>query len=170
MATSGYDFQLEYAIDAGPGRLRVHGLATHVDSATFLPAPGIPATEYAGKATGYIVTSSSAVFSLVPRWKGVIDLGYTTGGFFSNLRWRYIGSLVDAYFEEFKLPSRQYLDLTLGYEFDSGGLNGLSLIAGVTNLADEQPVIYPSSVEANTAPSLYDVLGRRYFLRAKYVF
>jgi len=34
-------------------------------------------------------------------------------------------------------------------------------------LIDEQPVIYPNRVEANTAPSLYDVLGRRYFLRAK---
>jgi outer membrane receptor protein involved in Fe transport len=170
MATSGYDIQLEYAIDAGPGRIRLHGVATHVTSATFTPAPGVPTTEYAGKATGYIVTSSSAVFSLVPRWKGVIDLAYTTGGLFTNLRWRYVGDLVDANFEDYKLPSRQYLDLTLGYEFDSGGLSGLSFYSGVTNLTDEQPVIYPSWVEANTAPSLYDVLGRRYFLRAKYVF
>jgi outer membrane receptor protein involved in Fe transport len=161
MATSGYDIQLEYAIDAGPGRIRLHGVATHVTSATFTPAPGVPTTEYAGKATGYIVTSSSAVFSLVPRWKGVIDLGYTMGGLFTNLRWRYVGDLVDADFEDYKLPSRQYLDLTLGYEFDSGGLSGLSFYSGVTNLTDEQPVIYPSWVEANTAPSLYDVLGRR---------
>jgi outer membrane receptor protein involved in Fe transport len=113
MATSGYDFQVDYAVDAGPGQIRLHGVATHVTSATFTPAPGTPTTEYAGKATGYNVTSSSAVFSLAPRWKGVIDLGYTTGGLFTNLRWRYVGDLVDANFEDYKLPSRQYLDLTL---------------------------------------------------------
>ncbi len=170
MGTSGYDFQIEYAANVGPGQIRVRGVATHVASATFTAAPGVPTGEYAGKATGYIVTSSSAVFSLVPRWKGVIDLGYATGGLFTNLRWRYVGDLVDAYIEDFKLPSRQYLDFTLGYAFDSGHLKGLSFYAGVTNLTDEQPVIYPNWVEANTAPSLYDVLGRRYFLRATYVF
>lgn len=65
---------------------------------------------------------------------------------------------------------RQYLDLTLGYAFDSELLKGLSFLAGITNLTDEEPVIYPSYVEANTAPSIYDVLGRRYFLRATYAF
>jgi hypothetical protein len=42
--------------------------------------------------------------------------------------------------------------------------------AGITNLTDTQPAVYPSSVEANTEPSTYDVLGRRCFLRLSYQF
>ena len=41
---------------------------------------------------------------------------------------------------------------------------------GITNLTDAQTVVYPSSVEANTEPSTYDVLGRRCFLRLSYQF
>lgn len=170
MATAGTDFQVDYVVDAGPGQLRVNAVATHVDTAKFKAAPRVPTTEYAGLATGYVVTASSALFSLVPRWKGVIGIGYSVGGLSSNLRWRYVGSMQDGTVKDFKLSSRQYLDLTMGYAFDSGLLEGLSLRAGITNLADEQPVIYPSWVEANTAPSIYDVLGRRYFLRATYAF
>jgi outer membrane receptor protein involved in Fe transport len=44
------------------------------------------------------------------------------------------------------------------------------LHGGITNLADKEPVIYPSWNEANTDSSVYDVLGRRYFLRARYRF
>jgi len=41
---------------------------------------------------------------------------------------------------------------------------------GISNLTDAQTVVYPSSVEANTEPSTYDVLGRRFFLRLSYQF
>jgi len=170
MATSGYDFQLDYAIDAGPGSLRLNGVATYTESASFKAAPRVPTLEYASKATGYAVTAESAVFNLMPRWKVVADVSYATGGLLTNLRWRYVGSLQDEWIESFRLPSRQYWDLTVGYAFESGLLDGLTLRGGVTNLGDQQPVIYPSYVEANTEPSTYDVLGRRYFLRATYTF
>jgi outer membrane receptor protein involved in Fe transport len=44
----------------------------------------------------------------------------------------------------------------------------LRLRAGVTNLTDEDPIIYPSQQQANTDPSTYDILGRRYFVSATY--
>jgi outer membrane receptor protein involved in Fe transport len=40
--------------------------------------------------------------------------------------------------------------------------------AGVENLTDVEPPIYPSYVQANTDPSQYDLLGRRYFVRLNY--
>jgi outer membrane receptor protein involved in Fe transport len=53
-------------------------------------------------------------------------------------------------------------------------LEGLNLTAGVTNLFDKQPRIYTSDsragIQANTDPSVYDVLGRRYFVAATYNF
>jgi iron complex outermembrane receptor protein len=170
MATSGYDFQVDYAVDVGPGNLRLNTVAGYMERATYKAAPGVPTKEFAGKATGYGLVGNTALFSLVPRWKAVADVSYVVGALFTNLRWRYVGSLEDDWIKGFRLPSRQYFDLALGYSFNSGVLRGLSLNGGITNLADQEPVIYPSYAEANTDPSVYDVLGRRYFLRAKYKF
>jgi iron complex outermembrane receptor protein len=154
----------------GPGTLRLSTVASYVESATYKAGPRVPTLEFAGRSTGYGDMASTVIFSLEPRWKGVADLGYTVGALFTNLRWRYVGSLEDGGVRDFRLPSRQYFDLALGYSFNMGVLQGLSLHGGITNLADKEPVIYPSWNEANTDSSVYDVLGRRYFLRARYRF
>ena len=49
-------------------------------------------------------------------------------------------------------------------------LEGLTLRAGIENLADEAPPIYPHWSMANTDPSQYDVLGRSYFVSFGYAF
>ncbi len=71
---------------------------------------------------------------------------------------------------EFDVPSVSYFDFTASYAFDYGVVEGLKLRAGVTNLTDKDPPIYPSNIQSNTDPSQYDVLGRRYFLSATYKF
>ena len=38
------------------------------------------------------------------------------------------------------------------------------LRAGVNNVTDEEPRVYSPGVQANTDPSTYDVLGRRYYV------
>jgi len=45
-----------------------------------------------------------------------------------------------------------------------GRLDGVTIRAGVENLADESPPIFPFWPNANTDPSQFDVLGRRYFV------
>jgi outer membrane receptor protein involved in Fe transport len=40
----------------------------------------------------------------------------------------------------------------------------LTLRAGINNLTNQEPRIYTPNVQANTDPSLYDVLGRRAFV------
>jgi len=157
-------------MDVGGGELGLHGVASHVLSASQKDAPGIPTREYKGLAGQTYLTAASAAFMLVPEWKVTVDAGYRVGGFDLNLRWRYIDSVRDGDIESFVVPSRQYLDVTAGYAFESGILAGLSMRAGVTNLTDETPPVYPSSAEANTEPSTYDALGRRYFLRGIYRF
>ncbi len=84
--------------------------------------------------------------------------------------WRYISSVDDEWIPDFVIPSRQFLDLSFGFTPDDGFLEGLAFRAGVTNLTNEDPPIYPSWVESNTEPSTYDVLGRRYFVRMNYRF
>jgi outer membrane receptor protein involved in Fe transport len=77
--------------------------------------------------------------------------------------------MTDTSFPDFTLDAVEYLDATFGYSF-SDRLDGLSLRAGVTNLTDEDPIVYPSQQQANTDPSTYDILGRRYFVSATYTF
>jgi len=76
--------------------------------------------------------------------------------------------MVDANFPDFRIPSRDYLDLVASFAVPAGDLAGLTLTVGVENVTDAEPPIYPSYVQANTDPSQYDILGRRYFARLNY--
>ena len=87
-----------------------------------------------------------------------------------NLTWRYVSNVRDNRITDFRLPSRQYWGLSFGYRPDRGFLEGLEIRGGVTNLTNTDPILYPSYVEANTEPSTYDVIGRRYFVRMTYRF
>ena len=60
------------------------------------------------------------------------------------------------------------LDLGVSYQFQEGALRGLSLWAGADNISDQQPPIFPTWQQANTDPTQYDVLGRRYYVRLTY--
>ena len=170
MSVSGYDFQADIAFEAGPGQLRLHGWASYAESATQFAGTGSAVQEFAGKATPINVTAQSAFFSLVPKWKGTAEASYFIGSYDFIARWRYVGSAQDERVDDFGLPARQYFDLTLGFTGVNGWLEGLSLRGGINNLMDKEPVVYPSWVEANTEPSTYDALGRRYFVRLNYLF
>jgi len=64
------------------------------------------------------------------------------------------------------VPSVTYLDANFSWRLH----DSLELRAGVENLTDKQPPLYTAAVQMNTDPSTYDVLGRRYFLRANMKF
>jgi iron complex outermembrane recepter protein len=87
-----------------------------------------------------------------------------------NARLRYIDNIKDVSVTNFELGSITYLDVTASYEFKEGRMEGLSLRLGVLNAGDRDPNIFPTSVQSNTDPSTYDVLGRRFFASAKFAF
>ena len=62
------------------------------------------------------------------------------------------------------VPSVNYFDLALGWDFGENA----SLNLGIENLFDEDPPLLGSAArDANTDPTTYDILGRRYFLRVR---
>jgi outer membrane receptor protein involved in Fe transport len=65
---------------------------------------------------------------------------------------------------DYVVPHQDYFNLDVGYAIEDGWFDGLTVRAGVENLTDQDPPIFPSWVGANTDPSQYDVLGRRYYL------
>lgn len=161
LEVQGIDLQFDYAVDAGPGTARFKWVSSYLLSWEEATVQGEDLVDFAGTA--------SDDFDALPEWKWSFTTGYTVGGFDGDLRWRHIDEMSDTSFPAFTLDSVDYLDLTLGYTF-SDTLEGLRLRLGVTNLTDEDPIIYPSQQQSNTDPSTYDILGRRYFVSATYTF
>lgn len=157
----GIDFQLEYSTEIGPGDFDVKLVATNLLNWKQAQIKGEELEEYAGTA--------SSGFDVLPEWKTTTSVGYSISGLDANLRWRHINSTTDLSYPDFKLDAVDYLDLTFGYRF-SGAMEGLLLRVGITNLTDQEPIIYPSNQQSNTDPSTYDILGRRYFVAATYTF
>jgi iron complex outermembrane recepter protein len=155
----GIDVQFDYVADLGPGQVDARWVSSYLMSWKDATVQGEELTENAGTA--------SSGFDALPEWKWTLSLGYGWQGFDGDIRWRHIDEMTDFSFPAFKLDKVDYLDLSVGYTF-SDALEGLRLRAGVNNLTDEDPVIYPSSQQANTDPATYDILGRRYYIAATY--
>ncbi len=161
--TSGVDAQLEWSAPVGSGRLGADALVNYVDT--------WQATEPNGAKVEYVGTIGfRALGSAIARWRALLGLNYDWGGLTMYSRWRYIDAMHDARYPDFRVPSRDYVDAGATYAFDSGWLSGLVATAGIENLMDRQPPIFPSYSQANTEPSQYDVLGRRYFVSLRYHF
>lgn len=162
--TSGIDVQIDWAADMGPGRFTMNWIVTFLDEWRIQEIPGDPFTSLEGT-TAYFGAGDS-----FPEEKSTMNLAYKMGGLGFSAQWRYIGKMDDIGEPGFELDSRNYFDLTASYAFGEGPLDGLTARLGVINVADEDPVLYPSSQQANTDPTIYDVLGRRYFLNLNYKF
>jgi outer membrane receptor protein involved in Fe transport len=161
--TSGIDVQVDWAMDVGPGRLGVNGYLTHVQS--------WEATEPDGRKVDYVGTiGNRGLGGAIPRWRWVFGLRYQWRAITVFTRWQHIDGMRDAEYRDFRVPSYDYFDVGASYAIDAGMLNGLTATAGVENLGDKDPPLFPSYPQANTDPSQYDVLGRRYFVSLRYRF
>jgi outer membrane receptor protein involved in Fe transport len=164
---SGVDLHLDWHIPAGPGTIGISALASWLDEFKLSPAHGLPPDERTGLVGGGVGGSQ-------PEWKANIGLSYQWSAFTVGAQWRYIDAMHDADVNaggwDYRVPSQDYSDLYLEGAFETGLFAGLTIRAGVENLSDEEPPLLPSAVAANTDPSQYDVLGRRYYLNFGYRF
>ena len=161
--TAGVDLQVDWGIDVGPGRLAITALGTFVDYWRYLDPSG-GSIEYAGTVGG------GGLGRTLPQWKSLLNLGYAWNDLALDGRWRHLDGASDVNYRDFKVPSYDYLDIGARYAPASGALQGASLWLGVDNVFDEDPPIFPTWQQANTDPSVYDVLGRSYYLRLRYAF
>ena len=161
LRTSGVDLQTDWGIEAGPGRLSVSENVTYVDTWQYQDPSG-GTISYVGTIGGGGLGRS------LPRWKSLFDLSYRWRSFTAFAKWQFIDSQRDVTYRAFSVPSRNYFGLSASYEVDTGRYAGLTARAGIDNLFDESPPIFPSWQQANTDPSQYDVLGRRYFISLSY--
>lgn len=102
-------------------------------------------------------TIDSVFGNTFPEWKSLSSVNWRNGAFGVGARWRNIGEMTQ-FGTANEIESKDYFDLNASWELT----DSISLRATVNNLTDEQPVVYSPGVQANTDPSTYDTLGRRY--------
>jgi hypothetical protein len=166
LRTSGIDTQLDWGAEVGPGTVSLNWLLSWIDSLERQNSKGVAGDELVGQASGVLGGS-------VAEWRWNLRAAYAWSGVEAALQWRYIDSLeatAPTDNSTWPVPSQDYFDFYVSYAVDDGPLAGMSLNAGVENLTNVKPPIFPGYVQANTDPSVYDVLGRRYFARATYRF
>jgi len=165
LRTAGIDVQVDWGLDLGRvGKLDLNLLGNWLQKWQITYLPGLPAINYKG-------TIGDVVGGTFPDYKLLLNARWSRGNFGAGLRAQYLPAMDNKYasydpFTTVGVPSVTYLDANVSWRMD----DKLELRAGVENLTDEMPPIYTGSVQMNTDPSTYDVLGRRYFLRANMKF
>ena len=159
--TSGIDFQLDWSLPVGPGELGVGWYVGWMDKFELQTTSGLPADQFAGTIGGFAGSypgmEVADEFALpVARSRRRPEPGNTS--IRRSTRLEFFKTT------DVKVSHRDYFDVDAGYRIDGGWLDGVTIRAGVENLTDEQPPIFPQWSNANTDPSQFDVLGRRYYV------
>ena len=121
----------------------------------------------------FVGTIGSTTGSAVPEWRYTLNTNYSTDDLSMNLALRYIqdmdhGNVVTggSPVSNTGVDQTWYLDLNGTYSLT----DYIELRGGINNLLDQEPRLYTPNVQANTDPSLYDVVGRSAFVGVKLKF
>lgn len=159
LKTSGIDFQVDWALtlaDVGApnwGSFAFNFVGTKLEEWKRQDIPG-------GNFTDRMGTISNAFGLTLPEWKFLSALNWNYDPLTVGLRWRYVGSVENFNNREQVLGAVNYFDLNTSVKVNER----MTLRAGVNNLTDAQPPVYSPSIAANTDPSTYDLVGRRYYV------
>jgi outer membrane receptor protein involved in Fe transport len=161
LKTDGIDLSLKYALrNTVAGSFNFSIDVTHINSYETIPSPGAPPVQIAG--------TYDRQFGNYAKYRGLLGVGWSLGGFEGLVTGRYIHSLVvhdpdgaPGVQPDLEVGSIMYWDLTLGYTFPTQ----TKIQLGGMNITDKQPpILYQNNVlNANTDVSTYDTLGARWF-------
>jgi outer membrane receptor protein involved in Fe transport len=184
LRTAGVDFNVGYRTDldrfgiADMGGVSVSFVGTWLDKLSIKPLPDSEAIDCVGR-YGPICSASGGLSSPNPEWRHKARLTWNTpfayGDWVSSVglsaQWRHFGGVklnedgsgpaTDA-----KLPTRDYLDLTLTWTMKDTA----NFRLGVNNVFDKDPPLVGSGAcptgpcNGNTYPQMYDSFGRYLFL------
>jgi len=164
LKTSGVDLQLDWGLDlSGAGKLDFNLLANWLNEWSVAYLPGLPAIDQKGRI-------GDNIGSALPDYKLFVNAHWSRGPLGLGVRARYLPAMTNKYADydvnAVSVPAVTYLDANASWAFN----DTLDLHVGVENATDKQPPLYSASIQMNTDPSTYDVLGRRFYLRANLKF
>lgn len=176
--TSGIDLQIDWAFDLGPGQFTLNSIVSYLDSLKSAELDSDPLVEWAGSLGPNQNELNAGAFD----WKMFNTVGYTVNRWYVALQWQHLPSI-----KSISYPTNPNTTLRGADAYDLLGLLGSFAITddvvvrfGVENLFDEDPPL----LERNSAPppgllpggdyggdnqyspTLYDFIGRRFYLAA----
>jgi len=163
----GVDMHIDWQRQTGPGMLGLTAVVSWLDRFALSGTDGLPTDDRTGLVGGVVGGSQ-------PEWKGTVGTSYQWHSLTIGSDYRFVGAMTDADVDgradRYRVSSQNYVDLYLAYRFSWSNLDGAVLQIGLENATNERPPLLPSAVQANTDPSQYDTLGRRFYLRGTYRF
>lgn len=173
LEVDGIDVQVDYAFGA-PGLVGDDGQVTmqavlgwqFKDEQT--PFEGQAPIDCAGFFDGICSGQGTPIN---PGFRGILNVGYASGPLSTRVQTRYINGL-DIFpgrtAAVTEVDPEVYIDISASYQIGEG----LELFGGIDNLFDNQPPVlgFFLAGDSNTDPSLYDTIGRRFFIGARATF
>lgn len=164
LKTRGIDFAAVYGLGLGFAGLDNSKL-TLSSNVTYLMDYKFNGIDFAGFASGD--------FGTLPHWKANTRLTYSDDALSVSLNWQYIGKSRDTFGDPIAPanladfgPIKAYNLFDLNARINA--TDNFEFFGGVQNLLDKQPPSVNAGFTAtNTDETLYDVLGRRFFIGAK---
>jgi iron complex outermembrane receptor protein len=156
LKTSGIDLQLSWAMNVGPGELFFNTGVGYSLEFAIQTLPGTVFQDYG---------DTNTIGASYPEWKALTTVGYGIGGATVSFRWRYQDAMSDVTSVTTPanpgvgVPTYNLFDLVGTYDFN----DKWQLRVGVTNLTDEDSVLVSSS-QTSTDTSVFDAVGRSYYL------
>ncbi len=198
LSTSGIDLEVSYSTsipfslltDTGEQDFNIAFLGNWTEEASFTPVAGFASQDCAGLFG--TTCSATPFFQPVPEFKWTARASFIDGPMTTSIRWRHLGSVDDddptidytAFNGIETIGSYDLFDLTFGFDLTEE----VSINMGVRNIFDKLPgtptfaadgtvsnrpnslLLGDNQEQANTYGSVYDTLGRDYFVSASFKF
>ncbi len=166
--TSGIDFQLGYRLPTEfigeESSLQFNLLLNYLIDYKVEELPGI-VIDYADTVSYF----GAGLGTSFPRFKGTLNTILNFGGGLAlDTRFRYIDGMQNRASVQFEgeefggTGAAVYIDAAVSATVN----DQFTFRFGVNNLLDREPELYAPNVQSGTDPSLYDVIGRRFFVSA----
>ena len=169
---TGVDIESSYLLPlsslglASGGSLRFRALVNNVQ--TLKQFNGATTADFAGDVGG------NNPYGL-PKWRANLNITFEDGPLAVDLADRFIGSgtfdnLNPTAYNVNRIPSIDYVNLAVQYTAKTRGFQNLQYFIKVNNLLNKAPPIDPLEFFANiqTNPTLYDVVGRMFYLGVRF--
>lgn len=169
---TGVDIESSYLLPlsnlglASGGSLRFRALVNNVQ--TLKQFNGATTADFAGDVGG------NNPYGL-PKWRANLNITFEDGPLAVDLADRFIGAgtfdnLNPTAYNVNRIPSIDYVNLAVQYTAKTRGFQNLQYFIKVNNLLNKAPPIDPLEFFANiqTNPTLYDVVGRMFYLGVRF--
>lgn len=174
LKTDGIEIQVNWAMrlsDFGfhgaKGKVYLNSNIGYLDSFQRQALPGSAFQEFAGTNTVGSLSSGGSF----PSWKALTTVGYRSEGLGFGLRWRYQAAMKDV--SAVLTPAAVAAGVPEYDLFDFFATlkvnKAFEMRAGINNLFDKQPPVVNSS-QNGADPSVFDFIGRQFYVGAKVKF